>query len=56
MKKLLIEMVLGKPATGEKVTYNKGLLIKQTVVSKSFMDTFKWDSHLFDNIKVIENS
>jgi len=54
IKRKIIEWFYGKPIIGEKVEYNSTLLIKETVVSKSFMDNFKWDSHLFSNIKIID--
>lgn len=54
IKRMLMEWFYGTPITGEKVEYDKGLQIKETVVSKQFMDSFKWDSHLFDNIKIID--
>jgi hypothetical protein len=54
IKKALMKWFYGEAITGEKVDYNKGLQIKETVVSKVFMDSFKWDSHLFNNIKIID--
>lgn len=55
LNRILSEWFYSKPATGEKVEYGNGLQIKETIVSKSFMDGFKWDSHLFKNIKIIQN-
>lgn len=54
INRILGKWFYGKPAAGEKVEYNKGLQIKGTVVPKAFMESFKWDSHLYNNINVIE--
>ena len=54
--RLLSQWFYGKPATGEKMENLGVLTIEKTIVPKSFMDSFKWDSHLFNNITVIENS
>ena len=42
LNRILSEWFYGKPATGEKVEYGNGLQIKETIVSKSFMDGFKF--------------
>lgn len=54
--RLLSQWFYGKPASGEKMENLGVLTIEKTIVPKSFMDSFKWDSHLFNNITVIENS
>ena len=55
VNKILSELFYGKPALGEKMQGLGQLRIKKTTVPKTFMDNFKWDSHLFENIIIIEN-
>lgn len=56
IKKMVQKILFGKPTSGERMEGLGTLQIKQTIVPKSFLKkNSKWDSHLYNNIVVIEN-
>jgi hypothetical protein len=55
LKKLIKRMCNFVPTKGEKVDYTLIPRINRTVVSQQFInENPTWDSHLFNNIKIIK--